>query len=179
MSAQGRRRSGSPPEPDSAGGSRGRRTSHARSAGILLYRGAPGRLEVLLVHPGGPFWRGKDAGAWSVPKGEYLDDERPYAAARREFEEELGVAPPDGEPLALGEVRQRSGKWVSAWALPGELDTGAVQSNTFTVEWPPRSGQLRQFPEVDRAGWFSLEVAREKLNPAQVELLDRLEAALG
>lgn len=133
---------------------------------------------MLLVHPGGPWWRRQEAGAWSIPKGECLPEEEPYAAARREFAEELGVEAPVGEPLALGEITQRAGKRVVAWALAGDLDTAAITSNTFTMEWPPRSGQLRTFPEVDRAGWFRLEAAREKANPAQAELLDRLEAAV-
>jgi predicted NUDIX family NTP pyrophosphohydrolase len=150
----------------------------AASAGILLYRIGDDGPEVLLVHPGGPLWARKDAGAWSIPKGEYGDDEEPLSAARREFEEELGSALPDGEPLHLGEIRQRSGKRVSAWAQPGELDVDTVLSNTFELEWPPRSGRIREFPEVDRAEWFPLVVARERINPAQAELLDRLEAAL-
>lgn len=148
------------------------------SAGILLYRGDAGRHEVLLVHPGGPWWRRQEAGAWSIPKGECMADEEPYSAARREFVEELGVAPPDGEALALGEIRQKAGKRVLAWALPGDLDTSAIKSNTFTLEWPPHSGKFRDFPEVDRAEWFPIDAARQKINPAQAALLDRLEAAL-
>jgi len=146
----------------------------ARSAGILLYRGGGDALEVLLVHPGGPLWARRDAGAWSIPKGEYGPQEDPLAAARREFAEELGVAPPEGEAASLGEVRQKSGKVVRAWALAGDLDVTVVQSNTFTLEWPPRSGRLQEFPEVDRAQWLGLALAREKINPAQVALLDRL-----
>lgn len=130
------------------------------------------------MHPGGPWWRRQDAGAWSIPKGEGLTDEEPYSGARREFAEELGVEAPEGEPLALGEITQKAGKRVVAWALAGDLDATAVRSNTFMIEWPPRSGEFRAFPEVDRAEWFSLAVARQKVNPAQVELLDRLEAAL-
>ncbi|MBV9166242.1 MAG: NUDIX domain-containing protein [Solirubrobacterales bacterium] len=152
--------------------------SHAQSAGIVLYRGSRGRREVLLVHPGGPWWRRQDEGAWSIPKGEGLRDEEPYSGARREFAEELGVEPPEGEPLFLGEITQKAGKRVVAWALAGDLDTTAIRSNAFSIEWPPRSGELQAFPEVDRAEWFSLAVARDKVNPAQVELLDRLEAAL-
>jgi predicted NUDIX family NTP pyrophosphohydrolase len=144
------------------------------SAGILLYRRRGGELEVLLVHPGGPFWARRDAGAWSIPKGEYAPDEEPLAAARREFQEELGVAPPEGPALELGEIRQRGGKLVRAWALEGDLDASAVTSNTFELEWPPRSGRLMEVPEVDRAEWLTLERAREKINPAQAELLDRL-----
>ena len=148
------------------------------SAGILLYRQLGARLEVLLVHPGGPVWARRDAGAWSVPKGEYEDSEEPLAAARREFEEELGSPPPDTDPIDLGEVRLRSGKRVRAWALAGELDETRVSSNTFEMQWPPRSGRLQSFPEVDRAGWFGLDEARGKLNGAQVAFLDRLAAAL-
>ena len=153
-------------------------TLRGPSAGILLYRGDAGRHEVLLVHPGGPWWRRQEAGAWSIPKGECMAGEEPYSAARREFIEELGVAPPEGEALELGEIRQKAGKRVLAWALPGDLDASAVKSNTFTLEWPPHSGQFRDFPEVDRAEWFSVDAARKRINPAQVELLDRLEAAL-
>jgi predicted NUDIX family NTP pyrophosphohydrolase len=148
------------------------------SAGLLVYREGTGGLEVLLVHPGGPVWARRDAGAWSIPKGEYLADEEPYAAARREFAEELGLRPPDGEPVALGEVRQRSGKVVVAWALPGNLDVSTITSNTCTIVWPPRSGREIEIPEVDRAEYFTAEVAREKLNPAQVAFVDRLESAL-
>ncbi|MEA2382315.1 MAG: hypothetical protein QOH72_2286 [Solirubrobacteraceae bacterium] len=145
-----------------------------RSAGILLHRRRAGAHEVLLVHPGGPFWANKDAGAWSIPKGEYEDGEEPRAAALREFAEELGTPPPDGELVALGEVRQRSGKVVTAWALAGDADADVARSNTFTMEWPPRSGEMREFPEVDRAAWFSLDEARERILPAQAPLLDRL-----
>jgi predicted NUDIX family NTP pyrophosphohydrolase len=150
------------------------RSTPPRSAGILLHRGASGAPEVLLVHPGGPFWAKRDQGAWSIPKGEYGPDEDPLAAARREFEEELGSAPPDGEALDLGEVRQKSGKRVRAWAMAGDLDAGTISSNSFTMQWPPRSGTMREFPEVDRAQWFSTEEAKAKINPAQAELLDRL-----
>ena len=147
---------------------------HGRSAGILLYRRRGERIEVLLVHPGGPFWARRDLGAWSIPKGEYGPDEDPLAAARREFEEELGVAPPDGPTDELGEIRQKGGKLVRAWALEGDLDAAAITSNTFPVQWPPRSGKWIEVPEVDRAEWFSLEQARERINPAQVALIDRL-----
>jgi len=150
----------------------------AHSAGILLHRrDASGALQVLLVHPGGPFWARRDAGAWSIPKGEIGHDEDPLAAARREFAEELGSPAPEGEPLHLGEVRQKSGKVVRAWALAGDLDADAIRSDVFTVQWPPRSGRMREFPEVDRAQWFHLAGAREKINPAQVALLDRLESS--
>jgi predicted NUDIX family NTP pyrophosphohydrolase len=134
-------------------------------------------MEVLLVHPGGPFWARRDAGAWSIPKGEYSDGEDPLDAARREFAEELGSRAPDGDPADLGEIRQKSGKVVHGWALAGDLDADAIQSNTFTLEWPPRSGRMREFPEVDRAEWFELERAREKINPAQAAFLDRLAEA--
>jgi predicted NUDIX family NTP pyrophosphohydrolase len=130
---------------------------------------------VLLVHPGGPFWQNKDAGAWSIPKGEYADGEDPRACAAREFEEELGSPLPAGAEWAeLGTVKLRSGKQITAFAVAGDLDADAARSNTFTLEWPPRSGKMQEFPEVDRAGWFGLDEAREKLNPAQAELLDRL-----
>jgi len=149
------------------------------SAGILLYRQSAASLEVLLVHPGGPVWARRDHGAWSVPKGEYVEgEEEPLAAARREFAEELGSPPPDGEPLDLGEVRQKSGKRVRAWALAGDLDAAAARSNTFAMEWPPRSGQIREFPEIDRAEWFPLAEARERINPAQAAFLNRLAETL-
>lgn len=145
-----------------------------RSAGLLVYRVVDGEPEVLLVHPGGPYWAKKDEGSWSLPKGEYEPDEDPLEVAIREFREELGLDPPEArEPALLGEVRQPGGKLVSAWALPGDLDVGVVRSNTFTMEWPPRSGRSAEFPEVDRAGWFDLETARRKLLPGQLGLLDR------
>ena len=150
-----------------------------RSAGILLHRGHGEALEVLLVHPGGPAWSKRDLGAWSIPKGEYDDGEDPLAAARREFEEELGSAPPDAEAADLGEIRQRSGKRVHAWALAGDLDASGIVSNTVPFEWPPRSGRIIEIPEVDRAEWFGLDAAREKINVGQVPLLDRLEQLLG
>jgi predicted NUDIX family NTP pyrophosphohydrolase len=150
-----------------------------RSAGILLYRIADGTPEVLLVHPGGPFFTRKDAGVWSIPKGEYDEDEDPQASARREFEEETGTALPPGELIELGDVRQKGGKVVTAWAAEGELDAEAVSSNTFTMEWPPRSGRTAEFPEIDRAGWFEIETAREKLVAAQTEFLDRLVERIG
>jgi predicted NUDIX family NTP pyrophosphohydrolase len=146
----------------------------ARSAGILLYRAQGDDLEVLLVHPGGPFWAKRDEGAWSIPKGEYLDGEDALAAARREFEEELGSPPPRDGAVDLGEIRQKSGKVVRAWALAGDLDESAMVSNTCMVEWPPRSGRQIEIPEVDRAEWFDLETARLKINPAQAALVDRL-----
>jgi predicted NUDIX family NTP pyrophosphohydrolase len=146
-----------------------------RSAGILLYRDD----QVLLVHPGGPFWAKKDAGAWSIPKGEYEDGDDPRACALREFEEELGTPLPAGAELTeLGDVRQKSGKVITAYAAAGDLDADAITSNTFAMEWPPRSGRTQEFPEVDRAAWFGFDAAREKLNPAQAELLVRLAALL-
>ncbi len=149
------------------------------SAGLLAYRRIGAELEVLLVHPGGPFWARKDDGAWSVPKGEYEPSEDPLEVARREFEEEIGQAPPDGaEPAWLGELRQPSGKVVSAWAMEGDLDVGEVRSNSFEMEWPPRSGQTQEFPEVDRAGWFGLREARRKILRGQMSFLDRLEEVL-
>lgn len=146
------------------------------SAGILLYRGEGDSLEVLLVHPGGPFWAKKDEGAWSIPKGELEQGEESRACALRELEEELGsslgLTP---ERLAeLGEVRQKSGKIVHCWAVEGDFDPATLRSNTFTMEWPPRSGQEREFPEVDRAEWLSPEQARLKINPAQAAFIDRL-----
>jgi predicted NUDIX family NTP pyrophosphohydrolase len=142
-----------------------------RSAGILLYRAR----EVLLVHPGGPFWARKDAGAWSIPKGEYEEGDDPRSAALREFEEELGSPLPAGTELVeLGTVKQKSGKRITAYTAEGDLDAAAISSNTFEMEWPPRSGRMQEFPEVDRAGWFSIDEAREKLNPAQAEFLVRL-----
>jgi predicted NUDIX family NTP pyrophosphohydrolase len=145
------------------------------SAGLLLYRRTNGDVEVLLVHPGGPFWAKKDDGAWSIPKGEYEPGEDPLQVATREFEEELGVPPPpvDGA-VPLGELRQPSGKRVSAWALEGDVEVDEVHSNTFPMEWPPRSGRMQEFPEVDRAGWFDLEMARRKFLKGQVAFLDRL-----
>jgi predicted NUDIX family NTP pyrophosphohydrolase len=150
-----------------------------RSAGILLYRVAGSAPEVLLVHPGGPYWARKDAGSWSIPKGEYEDGEDPLACARREFQEELGVDVPPEELAELGSVKQKGGKVVTTWAAEGDLDADSVKSNTFTMEWPPRSGRTAEFPEIDRAGWFGIETAREKLVPAQAEFLDRLLERLG
>jgi predicted NUDIX family NTP pyrophosphohydrolase len=145
-----------------------------RSAGILLYRLESGAPEVLLVHPGGPFWARKDAGVWSIPKGEHDDGEDALACALREFEEETGAALDPADPMELGSITQRGGKVVTAWAAEGDLDPDTVKSNTFTMEWPPRSGRSAEFPEIDRAGWFGVAAAREKLNPAQTEFLDRL-----
>jgi predicted NUDIX family NTP pyrophosphohydrolase len=149
------------------------------SAGLLLYRQGPGGLEVLLAHPGGPFFRNKDAGSWTIPKGEPADGEDALATARREFFEETGL--PVAEPLLpLGEIRQKAGKVVSAWAFAGEVPPGFVpRSNTFDIEWPPRSGRRATFPEIDRAELFPLEEARRRINPAQAAFLDRLVALLG
>ena len=149
-----------------------------RSAGILLYRLRGGGPEVLLVHPGGPFWARRDAGVWSIPKGEYEDGDDPLACALREFEEETGSTPPPGELVELDDVKQKGGKVVTAWAAEGDLDADAVRSNTFKMEWPPRSGRTAEFPEIDRAGWFGIDEAREKLNLAQAEFLDRLAERL-
>ncbi len=151
------------------------RRNRLPSAGILVYRGERTRdLEVLLVHPGGPLWAKRDAGAWSIPKGEYEPDEDALAAARREFAEELGVAPPDGPYDDLGDIRQKSGKLVHGWAVRGEVNTSEITSNTAVVEWPPRSGRTIEIPEVDRAEWLTIDEAREKINPAQTTLLERL-----
>ena len=153
----------------------------ATSAGILLYRDGqtgPSDREVLLVHPGGPMWARRDLGAWSIPKGEVEPGEEPLQAALREFAEELGSPAPAGEPVALGEVRLKSGKRVRAWALPGDLDASMIVSSTFEMAWPPRSGAIQMFPEVDRAEWFGLELARQKLNPAQAAFVDRLAETL-
>ena len=145
-----------------------------RSAGILLFRERGGRLEVLLTKPGGPFWKNKDAGAWTIPKGEVAPGEDLLAAAKREFEEELGVAP-RGDIVSVGSVKQKGGKVVHAWAVQGDLDVTAVKSNTFEMEWPPRSGKKQAFPEVDRAEWFDPAAARVKINAAQAGLIDALE----
>ncbi len=150
----------------------------ARSSGILLYRRAAASLEVLLVHPGGPFYQRRDAGVWSIPKGEYASGEEPLACALREFAEETGQPLVPGGLIDLGEIRQRSGKIVTAWATEGDLDAEQITSNTFLAEWPPRSGRQEEFPEVDRAGWFGLDAAAEKILDAQRPLLDRLAAAL-
>jgi predicted NUDIX family NTP pyrophosphohydrolase len=150
-----------------------------RSAGILLFRRASEGLQVLLVHPGGPFWAKKDLGAWSIPKGEYEDGEDARACALREFEEETGSVPPVDALIDLGEVRQKSGKRITAWGAEGDLDADAVHSNTFTMQWPPRSGRMADFPEIDRAGWYGAGEARKKLNPAQAQFVARLVERLG
>ena len=147
------------------------------SAGLLLYRWRGDELEVFLVHPGGPFWARKDAGAWSIPKGEIGPDEAPLAAARREFEEETGLAV-EGDVIALTPIRQAGGKLVHAFAIEAEVDPGAIVSNRFSLEWPPRSGERRDFPEIDRAGWFGREAARRKLLAGQLPLLEDLRQRL-
>jgi predicted NUDIX family NTP pyrophosphohydrolase len=151
-----------------------------RSAGILLHRAGPASgLEVLLVHPGGPFWARRDAGAWSLPKGEVGEDEDPLACALRELEEELGERPALGELLDLGEVRQKGGKVVRAWAARGDFDPARLRSGTFEMEWPPRSGRRRTFPEVDRAAWFTPDEAAAKLVAAQAAFVERLVERVG
>ena len=148
------------------------------SAGVLLYRRRGSGVEVLIGHMGGPFWARKDDAAWSVPKGEYDPGEEPFDVALREFEEELGSPAPATDLLPLGEVKQAGGKVITAWAVEGDLDAAATRSNTFTLEWPPRSGRLQEFPEIDRAAWLPVDEARTKLVRGQVPLLDRLLAAL-
>jgi predicted NUDIX family NTP pyrophosphohydrolase len=146
----------------------------AQSAGILMYRRSDDGIDVLLVHPGGPFWRNRGLGAWSIPKGEHDGGEDAETAARREFEEELGMGAP-GPLQSLGEVRQRAGKIVRGYALEGDLDVRKVRSNNVAIEWPPRSGRTTYFPEIDRATWFALPLAREKILASQRPFLDRLE----
>jgi len=146
----------------------------ARSAGLLVFRRTGGGLEVLLGHMGGPFFARREAGAWTVIKGEYASDEPAWEAARREFEEELGLPPPDGEAIPLGEVRQSGGKVVTAWAVEGDVDPEAIVPGTFEMEWPPRSGRTQEFPELDRVAWFGLDRAREVIVKAQTAFLDRL-----
>jgi len=148
------------------------------SAGLLLFRRVSAGLELFLAHPGGPFWSHKDAGAWTIPKGLIEAGEDPLSAARREFEEETGVRP-EGPFLPLGSIRQKAGKEVQAWAWEGDADPDRVTSNMVRTEWPRGSGRWLTFPEVDRCGWFGPETAREKINPAQAELIGRLQAALG
>ena len=151
----------------------------AKSAGLLVYRTTDrGVVEVLIAHPGGPFWAGKDEGAWTVPKGEYDPGDDPLAAAYREFREETGFDAPTGDAISLGELRQPGGKRVTVWALEGDLDVAHASSNTFELEWPPRSGKVREFPEVDRVEWASVRRARSKLLKGQVPFLDRLMDAL-
>ena len=148
-----------------------------RSAGLLMYRRRGGALELLLVHPGGPFWAKKDEGAWSIPKGEYDDGEAPLAVAKREFAEEVGAVP-DGDFIDLGEVTQAGRKVVRAFALEGDFDVARLQSNTFEIEWPPKSGRKRSFPEVDRAEWFAPDEARRKILAGQRPFVERLLAIM-
>ena len=149
-----------------------------QSAGILLYRRKSNRIEFFLVHPGGPFWQKKDNGAWSIPKGEFTDNEKALEAAKREFEEETGITL-SGNFIELTPIRQKAGKLIYAWALEGDVDASSILSNSFEIEWPPGSGRYKEFPEVDKAEWFGEEQAKEKINPAQmglvVELLQKLE----
>ena len=147
------------------------------SAGILLYRFNKKNLEVFLVHPGGPFWKNKDEGAWSIPKGEYAEDEDALKAAIREFKEETGVSV-SGDFIPLNTVKLKSGKYVKAWALEKDIDSTAVNSNTFLLEWPPKSGKKIEVPEVDRAEWFSIQAAKKKINAGQVPLLEELSTKL-
>lgn len=150
-----------------------------QSAGILLYRTKNLSVEVLLVHAGGPFWAKKDNGAWSIPKGEFTDDEEPFTAAKREFSEELGSPAPEGEYIDLGSIKQSGGKTVYAWAIKADFDPSAIKSNTFSMEWPPKSGQEQEFPEVDKAAWVPLGKAEAKLFKGQVALLTLLAEKLG
>ena len=152
-----------------------------KSAGLLLYRRHDDKpqWELLLVHPGGPFWRKKDDGAWTIPKGEFDDSENPLDAARREFKEELGADPPAADPIKLKPVKQAGGKIVHCWAVAGEFDPTTLHSNTFQQEWPPKSGQMREFPEVDRAAWYSPEMAKQKIIGGQLPLIDELMTMLG
>jgi predicted NUDIX family NTP pyrophosphohydrolase len=152
-----------------------RRVMPKASAGVLLFRRKTHGVEVLLVHPGGPLWARKDEGAWSIPKGEIDTGEDPLAAARREFEEELG-SPVSGEFIELAPVRQASGKMVHAWAVEGDFDPATLTGGSFSMEWPPRSGRQQQFPEVDRAEWFTLDQAKRKINKGQIPLLDQLNS---
>lgn len=149
------------------------------SAGLLLYRVADGSVEVLIGHPGGPFWAKKDDGAWSIPKGEYVEGEQPWEVARREFEEELGMPAPEGPRIAFPPLKQPSGKVITAFAVRGDLNLTGTFSNTFTLEWPKGSGNVREYPEIDRVAWFSVPDARSKLLKGQRPLLDQLMDAVG
>jgi predicted NUDIX family NTP pyrophosphohydrolase len=148
-----------------------------KSAGLLMYRQTNGAIEVLLIHPGGPYWNHKEYGCWSIPKGECLDDEPPFETAKREFLEETGLVP-EGTFHPLHEVKQAGGKRVKAWAFAGDCDPKTLRSNIFTMEWPPKSGHLQTFPEVDRAEWFSIPAAKERIVSAQAAFLDELEQIL-
>lgn len=149
-----------------------------QSAGLLIYRERQGRLEVLLVHPGGPFWKNKDAGAWTIPKGELLPNEDPLQAAQRECQEELGFVPA-GPFVSLSAIKQKAGKVIQAWAVQADWDPKQLKSNSFTLEWPPRSGKVQEFPEVDRAGYFELPEAEIKVNAGQIALIKQLKEKLG
>ena len=155
----------------------GKVASSKASAGLLLYRVRGGVLEVFLVHPGGPYWSNKDAGAWSIPKGLLEQGDEELAAAKREFREETGSAA-SGEFLPLSPLKQPSGKTVHAWAVEGDIDASSISSNVFSIEWPPRSGKMQEFPEVDRGGWFGVDEAREKISSGQRGFLDQLQALL-
>lgn len=150
-----------------------------QSAGILLYRVTKKGPQVLLVHPGGPFWAKKDMGAWSIPKGEFPEDEELLTAAKREFAEETGTPAPEGDLIPLGTTKLSSGKVIHAWALPGDLNAGTVKSNTFAVEWPPRSGVMQEFPEVDKAAWYLLDEAKVKIHKGQLPFIEALAEHLG
>lgn len=143
------------------------------SAGLLMFRRSDSRVDVFLVHPGGPFWQNKDMGAWSIPKGEYTEGEDALDAAKREFEEETSIKP-EGEFVSLDEIKQPSGKIISAWAFEGNCSPEKIRSNVFSMEWPPKSGQMKEFPEVDRGAWFSLDVARDQIQKGQIGFLERL-----
>lgn len=145
------------------------------SAGLLLFRYIAGELEILLVHPGGPYWTKKDEGAWSVPKGEFTEGDDPFEAAKREFQEETGQKPPTRDAMALRPLRQPSGKLIFAWAVKGDFNTATLKSNTFSMEWPPGSGRQEEFPEVDKAEWFSLEEAKRKISKGQVKLIEQIQ----
>jgi predicted NUDIX family NTP pyrophosphohydrolase len=149
------------------------------SAGLLMYRRRGGILQVFLVHPGGPYWAKKDLGSWSIPKGEFPPEEEPFQAARREFEEETGFPAAAGHFRPLTPIRQPSGKMVHAWAFEGDCDPSAIKSNLFSMEWPPRSGKYQEFPEVDRAEWFTIETAKDKILKGQVGFLDELQGMVG
>ena len=144
-----------------------------QSAGILLYRTKNKHLELFLVHPGGPFWQKKDQGAWTIPKGEFTNDEEALSAAKREFQEETGVTL-SGDFIELAPVKQKAGKMIYAWAIEGDIDAASISSNSFSIEWPPKSGKQKEFPEIDKAEWFTENTAKEKINPAQVPLIDEL-----
>jgi len=149
-----------------------------RSAGILLFRRGPAGVELLLAHPGGPIWKSRDEGFWTIPKGEIEEGEEPWAVALREFEEETGHPAPDGQPIDLGEITQKGGKVVVAWALEGDLDPASAHSNTFPYEWPPKSGRYITVPEIDRVDWFTPDEARRKVKDTQIPLIDRLILAI-